>query len=367
MAVYSLVRNQRFLGANMTLPNSFRAAVLFHSPGCLKITDIKMPVPKHGQVLVKVTAAGVCRSQLMEIQGKRGEDRYLPHMMGHEGVGEVVAIGKGVSKVRVGQRVILGWIKATGLDSGGTVLETTAGQKINAGPVTTFAEYTLVSENRLTHCPDDLADELAVLLGCALPTGAGLVLNEVKPRDSSTVLLIGLGGIGVSALLMLNYFKPKEVVVVDTQPEKLTLAKKLGATTVYLAGVNIRETLSTNHPQGFDYAIESAGSCKTIELAFDNVHNRGICYFASHPAAGEKISLDPHALICGKQINGTWGGNCQPDKDLPKIAEIIQNLDISVPDLVSDYYSLENINEAISTLESGKVFRSLINTQAIGF
>ncbi len=352
---------------NLThLPQYFRAAVLVRVNEPLEMMSIKMPAPKHGQVLVKVAAAGICRSQLMEIQGKRGQDKYLPHMMGHEGVGEVVAIGEGVTKVRVGQRVILGWIKAAGLDSGGATLETTEGQKINAGPVTTFSEYTLVSENRLTHCPTNLIDEIAVLLGCALPTGAGLVLNEVKPRDRSTVLLIGLGGIGVSALLMLNHFKPKEIVVIDSQPEKLKLAKKLGATEVFLADNNIDDTLTSKFPQGFDYSIESAGTCKTIELAFKHIHGQGICYFASHPAHGEKISLDPHALICGKQIKGTWGGDCQPDRDLPKIAKIIEGLNIPVTNLVSDYYLLNDINKAINALEDGKTFRSLVKTKTMG-
>lgn len=341
------------------LPTTFKAAVLETAPGQLKIKNIKMPEPKYGQIIVKVKMAGICHSQLMEAQGNRGEDKYLPHLMGHEGVGDVIAVGEGVTKTKVGDRVILGWIKADGIDAGGVQVESAEGEVINGGPVTTFSEYTLVSENRITVCPEGISDELAVLLGCALPTGAGMVLNQVKPRENSSIVLLGLGGIGLSALMMLNHFSPKKVVVVDVEEKKLELAKKLGATDVFLATDNVVETLKSEFPEGFDYAIESAGRCNTIELAFELIHNQGICYFASHPPSGEKIQLDPHQLISGKRIFGTWGGNCAPDVDLEKISNIVEKLDLPLDNLTTKY-QLQEINSAFDDLANRKIIRALV-------
>ena len=126
--------------------------------------DIETPQLKAGQVLVKIHYAGLCHSQLMESRGGRGEDKYLPHMLGHEGVGEVVELGAAVNKVAVGEQVVLGWIKGEGLDAGGSVYQ--QGQRsINAGAVTTFSNYAVVSENRLVTLPKNFNQKTAVLLG----------------------------------------------------------------------------------------------------------------------------------------------------------------------------------------------------------
>jgi S-(hydroxymethyl)glutathione dehydrogenase/alcohol dehydrogenase len=345
----------------MNLPQTFKASVLVELNQPLQTMELCMPKPAKGQVLVKIKMAGICRSQLMEATGQRGKDKYLPHLLGHEGVAEVVAVGEGITKVKVNQRVILGWLKGNGLDSGGTTLLSKDGTVINSGPVTTFSEYSIVSENRLTICPEHISDTLAVLLGCALPTGAGMVLNQIKPEKSATIVLIGAGGIGLSALMMLQHFQPKNIVVIDLEQSKLDLAKKIGAHEVYLYSTEGKKLLAENHPAGFDYAIESAGSCETIEFAFSLIHNKGKCFFASHPANGEKIHLNPHELICGKQIFGTWGGNSYPDTDLPVIANIIHKLNIQVDELIQEHYNIDQINEALTDLAERKIVRALID------
>lgn len=342
------------------LPTSFKAAVLTELNKPLELCSMQMPEINKGQVLVKIEMAGICGSQLMEARGMRGADKYLPHMMGHEAVGHVIKVGEGVKKVKVNDRVILTWIKGEGIDAGGSVLETDDRRKVNAGPVTTFSEYTVVSENRVIPCPDRIPDYLAVLLGCALPTGAGMVMNQVKPRKHAKILLIGLGGIGLSALLMLRNYSAEQLVVVDSEQHKLDLALKLGATDVVRYGENTRAELQNKYQSGFDYAIESAGHCETIELAFELISNKGICHFASHPKSGEKISLDPHQLISGKQIFGTWGGGCDPDIDLKKIGDSFMNTGLTMQDLNISVFSLRNINEALTKLENKLVTRVLI-------
>jgi S-(hydroxymethyl)glutathione dehydrogenase/alcohol dehydrogenase len=337
------------------------AAVLVNINTPIQIKQLNVPELKEGQVLIKLAYSGLCHSQLMEVRGKRGQDKYLPHLLGHEGVGRVIAIGEGVSKVHKGDRVVLGWIKGDGLESNGQTYQSVDGETINAGAVTTFSDYAVVSENRVVLCPKEISSKVAVLFGCALPTGAGMVLNELKPEAESSVIVLGLGGIGLSALIALNEFKLANIIAVDIEPEKLVLAKKLGATHTFLSNADGIEHYKQEFPEGVDYALESAGLCKTIELAFSLIKKQGLCLFASHPAFGEKISLDPHELICGKTIKGSWGGNSFPDIDIPKLAKIITKNNLPVDLLLSDTYSLMDINQALTDLEQRKIVRALIS------
>lgn len=322
--------------------------------------DIELPKLKAGQVLVKIHYAGLCHSQLMEARGGRGEDKYLPHMLGHEGVGEVINVGEDVNKVSVGHKVVLGWIKGEGLDAGGTVYQQ-GKRTINAGAVTTFSNYAVVSENRLVKLPNNFNEKTAVLLGCALPTGAGIVLNQLQPEAESSVVVFGLGGIGLSALLALNHFSPNHVIAFDVEENKLALAKELGATHTYLANEQGIEQFFKDFPNGVDYAVEAAGQTHTIETAFSLIkRGGGKCIFASHPKSGEKIALDPFELICGKQIQGSWGGASKPDHDIPILVDIINKYQLPVEKLLSNEYSLEQINTALDDLADRKIIRALI-------
>jgi len=324
------------------------------------INDIEIPLCKNGQVLVKILYSGLCHSQLMEVQGKRGDDKYLPHMLGHEGVGVIKSIGEGVTKVSVGDKVVLGWIKGHGLDALGTVYNSHFG-KINAGAVTTFSEYSIVSENRVVKLPLNIAPKTAVLLGCALPTGAGIVLNQLKPKANSTVGVYGLGGIGLSALLAMNHFKPENIIAFDIEEKKLALAKELGATHCYSVDEKGIAQFRQDFPLGLDGIVEAAGKTSTIETAFSLVkRDGGRCIFASHPPSGEQIKLDPFELICGKSIEGSWGGGSMPDQDLPIIVDIINKYRLPVEKLLSNEYSLEEINQALDDLEQRKITRALI-------
>lgn len=324
------------------------------------LNDIKIPLLKRGQVLVRVLYAGVCHSQLMEARGMRGEDKYLPHMLGHEGVGIVEQIGEGVSKVMTGDKVVLGWIKGSGIDAGGNVYPSSIGP-INAGAVTTFSDYTIVSENRIVKVPHSFDDKVAVLLGCALPTGAGIVLNQLKPEPSSTVLIYGLGGIGLSALLALKYFDNITIIAMDIEANKLNLAQSFGASYCFSSTPEGISKFKQIFPQGVDAAVEAAGLTESIETAFELTKRGGKCIFASHPPHGQKIQIDPFELICGKKLEGSWGGGSIPDKDIPIIAEIIVKHKLPVQTLLSNEYKLEQINDALDDLEQRKIVRALID------
>ncbi|HBK42818.1 MULTISPECIES: zinc-binding dehydrogenase [unclassified Polynucleobacter] len=349
---------------NLANQNTYTAAaVLFETNRPLQIlSNLRLPDLKSGQVLVKLFYSGVCHSQIMETRGRRGEDAWLPHLLGHEGSGQVIAIGDDVTKVKCGQDVILTWIKCNGIDAGGAQYTHGPSCVINAGAVTTFNQYAVVSENRLVPSPEGLPLDIAALYGCAIPTGAGIIINELKPENKKDFVFVGIGGIGLSALMTSCIYSPNLIIAVDISQEKLNLAKALGAThTVNASLVDPNEAIKGIAPNGVDYGIDASGTTKGIELAFNSIkRNGGICTFASHPRHGDMITLDPYELICGKQLRGSWGGSVEPDRDIPLFSKLFKENNIPIEKLISRRYSLNEINQALDDLESGAATRPLI-------
>ncbi|KZN54987.1 zinc-binding dehydrogenase [Pseudoalteromonas luteoviolacea] len=340
-----------------------KAAVLFKTGEPLQIIDgIKMPALTKGQVQVNIIYSGLCHSQLMEVQGGRGEDKYLPHLLGHEGVGIVEHIGEGVTKVRPGDKVVIGWIQGEGLNAPGGKYSH-QDYVINSGSATTLCEKTIVAENRLVILPAGFPDKLAVLLGCALPTGLGLVFNELKPEKEKTIAVFGLGGIGMSALLAAKLSSPTKLIAVDVSDDKLTLAKELGAThTINADDIDpVTAIYEITQGTGVDYSLEAGGTVQTIEQAFASVKDGGgQCVFASHPRDELKISLEPHAFHRGKSIRGSWGGGSKPDSDIPKFVKLYQEGKLSLEPLLSKSYKLDEINSALQDLEEKRILRAII-------
>jgi len=348
-------------------PRSWRAAVLREIRTDLDIVEIARPSLGSGQVLVALDYSGVCRSQLMEVRGLRGPDAWLPHLLGHEGVGTVAEIGPDVTKVAEGDRVIVGWIKGEGIESASQTFTTVDGERVNAGRVTTFSEYTVVSENRVYLQPAEVDDRAAVLFGCALLTGAGMVLNEARPAAGESVLISGLGGIGLAALIATQGLGV-EVVAADPDPEKRELARGLGAEHVVdpFEGT-LAEQVCYYFPPGVDVAIDAAGTSAGIEAAFDCLrYEGGRLIFASHPPAGERISLDPHDLIKGRTIRGSWGGACQPDEDIPRLARAISHTGTSLEFMMPRTYTLDEVNLALDDLEAQRAMRPVIDLRSAG-
>jgi S-(hydroxymethyl)glutathione dehydrogenase / alcohol dehydrogenase len=344
----------------MSIKN-IKAAVLYELNKPLRISELTLPELLPGQVLVKIFYSGVCRSQLMEARGYRGNDPWLPHLLGHEASGEVISTGEGVTKVQPGDKVIMGWIKGDGIEAPGAKY-TCGDETINSGRVTTFSNYSIVSENRLVKLPKGIPLDVAVLFGCALPTGAGIVFNELKPTEYENIIVIGLGGIGLSAMMALNEAKPNVLIAVDISDEKLKLAKAFGAShTINSQKQNVIEEVKKILPNGADACIESGGKVETIELGFSLIRKGGgRVYFASHPPEGQTIKLDPFELISGKTIYGSWGGGCCPDTDVPRLAKSYLTGHFPLEKLVTKRYTLEQVNEALEDLEQGRVFRPLI-------
>ena len=204
--------------------------------------------------------------------------------------------------------------------------------------------------------------DVGVLLGCALPTGAGIVFNQLRPTSDSCVGILGLGGIGLSALMALKLCQPKMIVAIDSDPAKLELARDLGATHMIIADQHTQQNVrELTQGEGLDACIEAAGQSASIELGFSLVRrNGGVCIFASHPPAGDMIRIDPYELISGKRIEGSWGGASHPDEDIPRLADLFINHKLPWRRLLSHTYSLDDINQAIDDLANSRIVRALI-------
>ncbi len=337
------------------------AAVLVETGKPLVIAELELPSLKSGQVLVDISFSGVCHTQVLECRGYRGEDPYLPHCLGHEGSGIVLEIGPNVKKVKPGDKIILSWMKSSGADVSGGVYQWN-GKSVNAGGITTFSRHSIISENRLTVISKKLNMDEAAMLGCAVPTGVGSILNTAKPKAGQSIAIFGMGGIGLCALSGALIAGCSPIVAVDVQDSKLQLAKQMGAShSINASHSDPVEELKKICPRSLDFAVEASGQSSVIIQALLSVRNQGGSVIVIGNARhGEKVELDPRQLNMGKRILGTWGGDNIPDRDFPIYCNLVAAGKIRLKPLLTKTYRLSEINQAIDDLEAGKVIRPLI-------
>ena len=330
-----------------------KAAILSKSKK-IEFHNFRIPkILRDDQVLVKINYTGICGSQIMEYLGNRGKDNYLPHALGHEAVGQVIAVGNKVKKVSIKDKVILSWIRGKGLDYGGFKLVSEKKKLINFGPISTFSSHAIVSENRVFLKPKKMLDVEAVLYGCAIPTGAGMVINQLKEmKKYHKVCLIGVGGVGMATLLALIKKNP-QIFVIEKNKKKQAFLKKFKV-----------KILSYNQLQSyknyFDFCIDTSGTAIMIEKGFDLIKSKGKLIFASHPENSKKIKLKPHDLIAGKKIYGSWGGNCKLDKDINNIFKYFNKKNMFSKSAKISFFKLNNINQAFRKVILGQINRAII-------
>jgi S-(hydroxymethyl)glutathione dehydrogenase/alcohol dehydrogenase len=338
-----------------------QAALLVQTGQPLVLADIETPALKPGQVLVEVAYSGACGTQVMEWRGDKGEDKWVPHCLGHEGTGTVMEVGSAVTKVKAGDKVVLSWIKGSGIEAGGAVYDWD-GRKVNAGGVTTFQRHAVVSENRLTLLSPDLPMDVAVLLGCAAPTGMGAVYNVLKVQPGDAVAVFGTGGIGLNALMAAALAGAMPVIGIDPNPTRRALAKIYGATHVIDAAGDVLAEIKKIVPQGVDLAVESSGIPAVMEQAINATRQQGgravVIGNAKH---GAMLQLNPGVFNQGKSLLGTWGGDSVPDRDYGRYGRLLGSGRFPVRDLLSKPYSLAQADQALQDLAAGKVGRPLID------
>ena len=339
------------------MSRNLKAAVLRRTGQGLSVEELKSFPLTFGQVLVKIRYSGICRSQLMEQLGKRGEDKWLPHLLGHEGYGVVEEIGPGVTKCMPGDHVVLSWIEASGIDADNPKYLDSNGSNINSGKITTFSNFSVISENRLFLAPQGFNEEFLPLFGCAVLTGGGMAIEYGESANTKEVCVIGFGGIGSAAALVLRGMGKPSVAIIEKSFDKRQVAQSLGFEKIYADFSEVTEK--------FDLVIEASGTAGAIEDGFSSLSGTGTLVFASHPEAGAKISLDPHELIKGKRIFGTWGGDVNPDEDARIIADYLTKSGANLDLLIGDLFTIDEVNEGLAYLDSGKPGRPILNLNEV--
>lgn len=339
------------------------AAILNRQKKDLLLVDLEYPnVPKN-YVLVKMIYSGICHTQLNEISGILGKDRFIPHCMGHEGVGKIVNIGPGVRKFKIDDKVVVSWIKKK---TNKKILPTfykNKSKKINTGGCNTLLNYSLVSEDRIfkINKKNKYLRE-SVLLGCALPTASNAILNNSSIKKKSKVMIMGMGGLGYASLLVLNYLKCENITCVDNNKKKLNLvSKRKGVNFKLINTNNLKEFINLNK-DSFDLIIDCTGSKKLIEKTF-SLCKRFIGRFIiiGNTKLNEKISLNAWDFIFGKTFTGAWGNGGTTMKNFEINEKILVDQIKNVKKILPrTNYKLDNINKAIDDFKNGKVLRPIV-------
>jgi S-(hydroxymethyl)glutathione dehydrogenase / alcohol dehydrogenase len=340
-----------------------RAAVLVELNKPLELAELRMPDQlTFGQVKVKLRYSGICGAQINEIEGAKGPDKFLPHLLGHEGSAEVLDVGPGVKTVKEGDHVVMHWRPSDGLQCDTPVYDWN-GRKVNAGWVTTFNDYAIVSENRVTPIPADFDMRLAPLFGCAVTTAMGVINRDAKVEIGQSVVVFGIGGVGVNIVQSAAMASANPIVAIDLVDSKLEWVKKFGATHTFNSaktGNLAEEIRKIVGPKGADVVIDTTGRAKVIELAYDLTHADGRTVCVGVPRKGDNISIYSLPLHFNKVLTGSHGGDSRPHIDIPRYIGLIRAGRMTLDGLGTHEFPLTEINDAIALVRKGEAGRVLL-------
>lgn len=330
-----------------------KAAVLVEIDAPLAVKEVELTELQVGQVLVKIFMSGLCGAQLHEIKGYKGNAKFLPHLMGHEGCGIVQEIGPGVTTVKVGDKVVMHWRPGSGIEAPfpSYVMD---GKSMSSGKVTTLSEYSIVSENRLTTVPQDTPPELCAVLGCALTTAMGIIDNEVDLKFGESVAVVGCGGVGLNLIQAASMKSACPIYAIDNNVEKRKLCFTAGATTF---------TDSVENVDKVDVIIDTTGIPEVITNCISKLSNNGRMILVGQPAPGKMVEVMNAVNLfngMGQSIKATQGGKTNPQEDIPRYVKMYQEGILDVKQFVTHYFTLDEINEAFDLLKSGNAGRIMI-------
>ena len=351
----------------------------------LEIVDVDLDAPGHGEVLVKIKAAGLCHSDLSVIDGSR--PRPMPMVLGHEAAGIVEQVGDGVDDLVVGDHVVLVFMPSCGrclpcatgrpalcepgakANGAGSLLRGERRLKFACEPVnhhigvSAFAEYAVVSQESCVKVNRSLPFEHAALFGCAVLTGVGAVVNTAKVAPGSSVAVVGLGGVGLSSVLGALVSGARQIVAVDISEDKLAFARKLGAThTVNASRPNAVQEIKDLSGGGVDFFFEMAGAVPALELAYAATARGGVTVTAGLPHPDRKLSIQAVSLVAEERtLKGSYIGSCVPRRDLPHYVSLFQSGKMQVDSLLTHKLRLEDINVGFDRLHDGSGVRQVIS------
>jgi S-(hydroxymethyl)glutathione dehydrogenase / alcohol dehydrogenase len=331
-----------------------KAAVLEQIDAPLAVRDVELTELKVGQVLVKVLVSGLCGAQLHEIRGHKGNAKFLPHLMGHEGCGIVEEIGLGVTTVKVGDKVVMHWRPGTGIEAPfpSYILD---GKSMSSGKCTTLSEYSIVSENRLTTVPQDTPEDLCAILGCALTTAMGIIDNEVDLKFGESVAVIGCGGVGLNLIQAASLKSACPIYAVEKNINKKNLCFIAGATT-FIDDINSIE-------EKVDVIIDTTGIPNVISTCVSKLSGKGRMILVGQPAPGRGVEVMNAVNLfsgMGQTIKATQGGRTNPTEDIPRYVRMYQEGILTIEQFVTHRFKLGQVNEAFDLLRSGNAGRIII-------
>lgn len=331
-----------------------KAVLLEKIDSPLAVKEVGLTELKVGQVLVKVLVSGLCGAQLHEIRGYKGNAKFLPHLMGHEGCGIVEEVGPGVTTVKVGDKVVMHWRPGSGIEAPfpSYILD---GKTISSGKVTTLSEYSIVSENRLTTVPQDTPPELCAILGCALTTAMGIIDNEVDLKFGESVAVIGCGGVGLNLIQAASLKSACPIYAIDSNLTKKTLC--------FTAGASMFTNSINNVDENIDVIIDTTGIPEVITEAISKLSGNGRMVLVGQPAPGKMVEVMNAVNLfngIGQSIKATQGGKTNPQEDIPRYVKMHKEGILDISQFVTHRFKLDQINEAFDLLKSGDAGRIII-------
>ena len=351
-----------------------RAAVLYAFGEPLVIEELEVDPPKAGEVLLRMAASGVCRSDRHTAKGVHPHP--LPIVLGHEGSGVVEAIGEGVQGLGPGDHVVCSWLPSCGacrrcasgrpvlcervrvFDEGYLADGTTRFRKgdlpIHHNVPSSFAELTVVPAGTAIRVDPSLSLEQVALLGCAVATGVGAVVNTARVRPGETVVVIGCGGVGLSVVQGARIAGASRIVAVDVLPAKLALAAELGATDTIASDDHVATRIRDALGGGADHAFEALGRTETIELAISVLAPGGTAVLVgmAHPEA--RVGLDALTMTVEERtVTGSWYGSIVPQRDLPMLAGLLGRGELRLEPMIARTCALDQIGQALEAFERG--------------
>lgn len=356
-----------------------RAAVLFEVGRPPEVREIVLPALRRDQVRVRIAGAGVCHSDLSMVNGTIAQ--RLPAVLGHEGSGTVTEVGDGVRRVAPGDQVVFNWSPGCGRcwyclhdevhlceragDASLQPYATLSGEDTELFPalgVGAFAEESIVTERALVPLPESVSLESAAILGCAVLTGVGAVVNTAGTEPGESVAVFGLGGVGLCAIQGARLVGACPIIAVDAAPEKEQLALSLGATHFLNASEQVvREIRELTEGRGVDHAFECVGRAAVMRQAWSATRRGGSATIVGIGSREDALQLNALELpYLARTLTGSFYGSSNPDRDIPRFARLAAEGRISVDQLVSRRIGLDDVPVALERLERGEGARSLI-------
>jgi Zn-dependent alcohol dehydrogenase len=356
-----------------TMSIKCRAAIFVEPNKPLVVDEVEMTDPAPDQVLVKLFASGVCHSQLHTMSRPPRPGRRLPALLGHESTGVVAAKGRDVRHVKEGDHVMTTWVDRDNsttplplvdhtLNDRAQYVATWKGQEV-LHSAATWAEYALASERVVLPMPEDVATDVTAIVGCAVMTGAGAIINTLQVRPGQSVAVFGAGGIGLCAVSAAAVVDAYPIVVVDVLDEKLAFARRFGAT----HGVNARaadavQAIRELTHGGVDYAIDAIGLAQTqeqilraVRAGYSGLNRGGTALLVGITPPGAKAVLDTALFAGNRSFTRTSGGDCRPERDFPIFVRWYREGKLKLDELVTRRYTLDQINTAVDDLEHGRI------------